>query len=407
MQYVCRVGTPDGAIVEEVHRAPDAETVRRELRKRGLHVFEVRPRGLPRISLSLPRIGWRKKKKVPLREFLVFNQELAALLGAGLPLLQSLDLMLSRMRHPTFRTVLEDVRERVESGQELSAAFEVHGELFPRLYPSTLKAGERSGDLEAVVRRFVRYLELVLEARKRVISALVYPAVLVVLSIAMIAVMTVYVVPKFSQFYRDLDAELPLITRVTLSVGTFLQERWLPIVGLAIVGWFLFSRWRRTASGRVVLDRLKLRIPVLGTILHQFAISEFSRALATLLQGGLPLVPSLEIAVSATGNAYVREQLTPVIEAVREGRPLHMALEKSGVVENLAIDMVQVGETTGELGTMLTNIADFLDQEVEIQMGRLLSLVEPLMLVFMGIVIALLLVSVYLPMFSVLGQVQG
>ena len=404
MQYVCRIGTPDGAIVEETHRADDADALRRELQRRGLHVFEIRPRGMPRLTLSLPT--FKRRKKISLREFLVFNQEMAALLGAGLPLLQSLDMVLNRLKDPAFRAVLEDVRERVESGQELSAAFEAHGDQFPRLYPSTLKAGERSGDLERVIRRFVRYLELVLEARKRVVSALVYPAVLVVLSAGMIAIMTVFVVPKFAQFYADLDAELPAITRITLGIGTFIQTRWLPLTLLSIGAWVAFRYWSRTQAGRVFVDRMKLRVPFLGKILHQFGVSEFSRALATLLHGGLPLVPSLEIAVSAVGNAYLREQLTPVVEAVREGRPLYMALEKSEVIEDLAIDMVQVGETTGELATMLTNIADFLDQEVEIQMGRLLSLVEPVMLVFMGVIIALLLVSVYLPMFSVLGQVK-
>lgn len=404
MQYVCRIGTPDGAIVEEIHRADDAGILRRDLQRRGLHVFEIRPRGLPKLSLSLPRL--HRKRKIALREFMVFNQEMAALLGAGLPLLQSIEMVLSRLKDPTFRSVLEDVRDRVESGQELSTAFAAHGDLFPRLFSSTLKAGERSGDLERVIRRFVRYLQLVLEARKRVVSALVYPAVLVILSIAMIVVMTVFVVPQFAQFYDDLEAELPAITQVTLAIGVFVRTRWLPLSILLIGGFFVLRYWSRTQHGRVLMDRAKLRIPVLGPILHEFAVSEFSRALATLLQGGLPLVPSLEISVSAVGNAYVREQLTPVIEAVREGRPLHMALEKSEVIEDLAVDMVQVGETTGELGTMLTSIADFLDQEVEIRMGRLLSLVEPLMLVFMGIVVALLLVSVYLPMFSVLGQVK-
>lgn len=404
MQYVCRIGTPEGAIVEEVHRADDSDALRRELQRRGLHVFEIRPRGLPRLSLSLP--SFKRRRKISLREFMVFNQEMAALLGAGLPLLQSLDMVLTRLKDPVFRALLEDVRERVESGQELSTAFEAHGDQFPRLYSSTLKAGERSGDLESVIRRFVRYLELVLEARKRVVSALVYPAVLVVLSVAMIAIMTVYVVPKFATFYADLDAELPALTRITLGVGTFIQSRWIPLTILAVGGYFAFRYWSRTQTGRVLVDRMKLRTPVLGPILHQFGVSEFSRALATLLHGGLPLVPSLEIAVSAVGNAYIREQLTPVIEAVREGRPLHMALEKSDVIEDLAVDMVQVGETTGELATMLTSIADFLDQEVEIRMGRLLSLVEPVMLVFMGVIIALLLVSVYLPMFSVLGQVK-
>jgi len=216
----------------------------------------------------------------------------------------------------------------------------------------------------------------------------------------------VFVVPKFAGLYADLEAELPLITRITLAIGNFVRSNWIVITATLVVGIWALRRWSETPAGRVALDRLRLRLPVLGPVFHRFGISEMTRSLATLLDGGLPLVPSLEIATSAVGNAWLREQLAPTVQRVREGRALHAALEQTGVMEELAIDMVKVGETTGALGTMLTNISDFLDQEVEMRMQRLLTLVEPLMLVFMGIIVALLLISVYLPMFSVLGQVK-
>ena len=402
MQFLCRLGTPEGAVIEEVHHGSDAEGVRQELQRKGFHVFEVKPRLA--LAMALPRRG--RRSKLPMQQFLIFNQELAALLAAGLPLLQCLDIMLERMRDPVFRQVLGDVRERVASGTELSAAFEAHGEMFPRLYPSSLKAGERSGDLEKVIRRFIRYLQLVLDARKRVVSALVYPAVLVCLSVVMIVIMTVFVVPKFAGLYADLDAELPLITRITLGIGQFVRSNWVVIVAALAVGLWLLRRWSETPAGRVAIDHLRLKLPVLGPVFHRFGIAELTRSLATLLDGGLPLVPSLEIATGAVGNAWLREQLSPTVQRVREGKALHAALEQTGVMEDLAIDMVKVGETTGALGTMLTNVSDFLDQEIETRMQRLLSLVEPLMLVFMGVIIALLLISVYLPMFSVLGQVK-
>lgn len=402
MQFLCRLGTPEGAVIEEVHHGHDADALRQDLQRKGFHVFEVRPRLA--LARALPRV--RRRGKLSIQRFLVFNQELAALLAAGLPLLQCLELMLERLKDPLFREVLLDVRERVASGQELSAAFEAHGDLFPRLYPSSLKAGERSGDLEKVIRRFVRYLQLLLEARKRVVSALVYPTVLVCLSVAMIVVMTVFVVPKFAGLYADLEAELPLITRITLAIGNFMRSNWIVITATLVVGIWALRRWSDTPAGRVALDRLRLRLPVLGPVFHRFGISEMTRSLATLLDGGLPLVPSLEISTSAVGNAWLRERLAPTVQRVREGRSLHAALEQTGVMEELAIDMVKVGETTGALGTMLTNVSDFLDQEVETRMQRLLTLVEPLMLVFMGIIVALLLISVYLPMFSVLGQVK-
>lgn len=402
MQFLARVGTPEGAVVEQLHQASDARALRQDLQRKGLHVFEVRPRRA--VGLALPQR--RLRRRIAPQRFLVFNQELAALLAAGLPLLQTLDLMLERLREPLFREVLTDVRERVASGEELSAAFAVHGDLFPRLYPPSLKAGERTGDLEKVIRRFIRYLQLLLDARKRVVSALVYPAVLVCLSAVMVLIMTAYVVPRFSVFYADLDAELPLITRVTMSIGAFLQDNWWLLLGAVVAALWGLRRFARTPGGRIVVDGWKLRLPILGPVFHRFGVSEFTRSLATLLDGGLPLVPSLEIAIQAVGNAWLRDRLEPIVQRVREGKALYAALEQTGVLEDIAVDMVKVGETTGALGTMLTNVSDFVDQEVEIRMARLLTLVEPLMLVVMGVIVALLLISVYLPMFSVLGQVR-
>jgi type IV pilus assembly protein PilC len=401
MQFICRVGTPDGRVLEEVITASDEIALRSDLSKRGYHLFEVKRRG-GRPSLALPTFGYRRR--IPVQDFVIFNQELAALLKAGLPLLQTLDLMLERMNNQHFRAVLTDVRDQVKSGTDLSEAFASHGDLFPRLYPSSLKAGERSGELELVIRRFIRYMRLLLDARRRVISALVYPAVLVILSIAMIAVMAIYVVPKFMSFFDELGADLPLITQVVLAVSTFASKNWPLILILLVLGTLALRSWGHTEGGRLTLDRLKLKTPFLGPVLHRFAMSEFSRALSTLLAGGIPLVPAFEIAVSSVGNAYVRSRLEPTIQMVREGKPFFSALEKSEIFTDMAIDMVKVGETTGSLDDMLGSVSEFLDEQVETRMARLLSLVEPLMLVFMGIIIAILLVSIYLPMFSMLGS---
>src|SRR5215208_1476841 len=348
MPFVARVGTPDGRVREELHRASDELALRSELDKRGYHIFEVRRRGMPKLAASgaagLRRAG--RRKRIPDAEFLVFNQEMAALLKAGLPLLQALELMLERMKNQHFRAVLTDVRDRVKSGEDLSEAFAVHAALFPRLYPSSLKAGERSGELEKVIRRFIRYMKLVLEARKRVVSALVYPAVLVGLSITMIAIMAVYVVPKFSVFFSDLNVELPLLTRITLGISrfanarTFLLWNWMWVLLAVGAGVYALRRAGETAEGRQALDRVKLRIPLIGPVLHRFALSEFSRSLSTLLSGGIPLVPALEIAVSSVGNSHVRHLLEPTVQAVREGKSFNASLEDSGVFIDMAIDMV-------------------------------------------------------------------
>jgi type IV pilus assembly protein PilC len=401
MQFICRIGTQDGRVLEEVFTASDETALRTDLGKRGYHLFEVKRRG-GGPSLALPTFGYRRR--IPAPEFVVFNQELAALLKAGLPLLQTLDLMLERMKNQHFRSVLTDIRDRVKSGTDLSEAFAAHGDLFPRLYPSSLKAGERSGELEQVIRRFIRYMRLVLDARRRVVSALIYPAVLVCLSIAMISVMAIYVVPKFMSFFNELGADLPLITQIVLAISTFASANWPLILIVLTVAAVALRTWGRTDTGRLALDRFKLRLPFLGPVLHRFAMSEFSRSLSTLLSGGIPLVPAFEIAVSSVGNAYVRSRLEPTIQMVREGKPFHGALETSEIFTDMAVDMVKVGEATGSLDDMLSSVADFLDEQVETRMARLLSLVEPMMLVFMGIIIAILLVSIYLPMFSMLGS---
>jgi type IV pilus assembly protein PilC len=406
MQFVARVGTPEGRVVEEQHHATDATALRAELEKQGLHVFELRRRGLGG-GLSLPSLGGRRRKRVDERQFLAYNQEMAALLHAGLPLLQALDLITGRMKQGTFRSVLEDVRQRVKTGEDLSEAFGRHRELFPRLYPSILKAGERSGELEQVIRRFIRYEKLVLEARKQVVSALVYPAVLICLSAAMITIMMTFVVPKFEVFFAGTTVRLPLITRIMLGIGTTIQANWILLVLVLGGGGFFFWQWKRTPAGSLALDRLRLKLPFLGPVLHRFALSEFCRSLATLLAGGLPLVPSLEIGVAAVGNSDVRQRLEPTIQKVREGKSFYAALEESAVFTELAVDMVQVGEATGALDEMLSNVSDFLDEQVETRMQRLLTLIEPIMLVFMGIIIGTILISLYLPLFSALAQTQG
>ncbi len=403
MQFLVRVGTPEGRVLEESHTAADEQSLRRELEKRGLHVFDLRRRG---VSRGMPLTGVGGGRKLDVRKFLAFNQELAVLLKAGLPLLQALDLMVTRMKEGPFRTVLADVRDRVRTGEDLSDAFAAHGRLFPRLYPSILKAGERSGELELVLRRFIRYQKLVLDARKRVISALVYPVVLVTLSFAMILIMLIFVVPKFQQFFEGSGVELPLITRVTLTVGLTFQSNWLLILLVLGIGGTAFWQWRKTVSGQSAIDSLQLRLPIMGSILHRFSLSEYCRSLATLLTGGMPLVPSLEISTAAVGNSEIRSKLEPTIQAVREGAAFHEALEETGIFTDLAIDMVQVGEATGALDEMLTNVSDFFDEQVETLTQRVLTLIEPAMLVFMGIVVGVILISLYLPLFSALSQTQ-
>ncbi|MEM6793589.1 MAG: type II secretion system F family protein [Acidobacteriota bacterium] len=401
MQFLCRYGTPDGRVITGVQSGSDEISVRRELERKGFHIFEIKPRSALR-QFRLPGTGRRKRIKND--QFLAFNQEMAALLKAGLPLLQALDLMLERMEDEVLRDVLTEVRDQVKSGEELSDAFASFGDLFPPLYASTLKAGERSGELEGVIRRFIRYLKLIIESRKKVVSALVYPSVLIALSIAMLVVMAIYVVPMFSQFYADLDAELPTLTKITLGTSLFLRDNILWVLGSVVALVFFCRRMLERPDVRRTADRLRLKIPVLGTILRDFALSEFCRSLATLISGGIPLVSAFETSAGAVGNSHISGRLIPAIDEVRQGIAFNEALENAGVFPHMSLDMIKVGEATGSLDEMLSSVSDYFDEKIETSVERLLALVEPAMLIIMGLLIGLLLVSIYLPMFGALSQ---
>jgi type IV pilus assembly protein PilC len=391
-------------VLRQVRRAADERALRAELEREGLQLVALE-RGL--VAAARPAAGGWRRRRVALPELVVFSQELAALLRAGLPLVQSLAMLAERQRDERFKAHLERVVERVRSGGELSEAFADLGDAVPPLFASALRAGERTGDLEKVLLRVVRYFKLVLDARKKVYTALVYPSVLLGLSLAMLGVMALYVVPRFRVFYEAMDlAELPLLTRLTLGTATALRDQ-LPWLALGL--FFaapLAVRWARTTPGELALARLRLALPALGRVFHGFAVSEFCRSLATLLAGGLPLVQALDIAVGAVGNAWVRHRLRPLLDRVREGAALHVALAETGVAPAVVLDMVQVGESTGALDGMLSHASEFLDEEIETRMQRLLQLIEPILLVVVGGLVAVLLVSVYLPIFSALSRIQ-
>lgn len=401
MRFVCRLGTPDGRIVEEVHESSEASRLRLTLEGRGFHVFSMRAQGL---ALRFSPKWFRRR--VSNRDFMVFNRELASLLKAGLPLLQSLDLTLERSKPGRLTTILHEVRDNVRRGEDLSRAFAHFDDTFPPLYSASLRAGERSGELESVIRRFIRYLELILQARRKVISAIVYPLVLIGLSVVMVSIMSLFVIPQFEDFYRALDIELPALTKGVLAVSIFVRSHVLAILVSLAVAWFLVLRWARSPGGGLMLDRWQLSVPIVGRIIHLFAQSEFSRSLSTLLSGGIPLVQALEVAVRAVGNRWVRHRLGSVGPQVSQGRSFNEALLETGVFSDLGVDMVKVGESTGALDVMLDDVADFFDQEAEAKLERFLILLEPIMLVIMGIVIAVLLAAMYLPMFSAWEQIQ-
>ncbi|HVR41956.1 MAG TPA: type II secretion system F family protein [Thermoanaerobaculia bacterium] len=399
--YVFRVGTPEGQILERRVDSLSIDSAREELRRQGLHIFNAK-----RSGLSLSSLVPRSKKILSTERFLLFNQELAALIRAGLPLLQSLDLMLERQRTPRFREVLGEIRDKVQSGVALSDAFAAYGDAFPPIYATSLRAGERSGEVEGVIRRFLRYQKLLLALRKKVISALVYPAVLVLMSVVMIFVMLTWVIPKFSEFYQGFEAELPVLTSTLIQVAFFTRENALMVVLVALGVGFLIRGWSKTAGGRRALDATKLRIPFVGGVLRRVAIMQFTQSLGTLLGGGTPMVPSIEIASQSVTNRSIGSRLDGLVPRVREGQPLWRSLEETGVMSDLAVEMVKVGESTGALVEMLQNASEFYDEEIEASLTRAMSLIEPTILVLLGLVIAVLLYAFYLPLFELTSVAQ-
>jgi type IV pilus assembly protein PilC len=396
VEFRARLASATGEISEGVYAADTESRLRHELEEKGLYVLSLQPKhAIGGISLHLPQ-----RRSVSMREFLVFNQELATLLKAGMPLVQSLDLLKRRVTSPVFKAVLNAVHEQVRSGTALSDAFAAQGDLFPRVYTASLLAGERSGNLDAVLRRYVEYTKIIATVKRKTISALVYPAILISLALVLVAIIVIKVVPAFSDFYASFGANLPVITRIIMGVSDFIRGQLvLLVIGLTAAITAIVV-WVRRPGQHARFDHLILNLPMLGQVARKFGTSQMARTLATLLGGGLPLVNALDIAANSIGNRFMARQLEIVSTRVREGESFAGALDARRVFPEVAVKMAEVGESTGALQEMLNTVADFYDEDISTTMERFITLVEPTLLVVMGIVIAGLLLALYMPLFQ-------
>jgi type IV pilus assembly protein PilC len=399
MEYVCRVGTPSGEVVEQTFTAPDESALRADLEQKGYYLFAIR-RGF-----GLGELGLRRPK-VDTERLMLFTQELAALLKAGLPLLQSLDVMLERQQDPVFRRSLTTIREKVKTGIAISEAFKAEGALYPPILSASLIAGERSGNLEGVLRRLVAYLRLTNALRKKAVAASVYPLLLFFMMFVLLAVMLLKVIPNFQDFYSGFDLELPLITRVIMGLAVGLKNNVFWVVLVVVAAFVAFKAWARRPESGIVIDRFLLSVPYLGTLMRMYATSQFARTLSALLQGGLPLLNALEVSAASIGNRAMAATVSGATQHIREGRSLTHALEATKMVDSLTLEMVKVGEQTGALGDMLNSVADFYDEEMETSMAKVLSLVEPVLLVFMAFIVAAMLLAFYLPLFEAISGIE-
>ena len=394
-QFHCRVADADGRVFSHVEPASSLEEARQKLVDRGLYVYSVESRGGRLAALVRQKSG----RQIGGSEFLILNQQFNTLIKAGLPILKSLDLPATRASSPKLRPVISQVRDRVREGKSLSEAVAEAG-VFSKVYSTAILAGEKSGNLPGVLDYYIAYQRVSTGVRKKIIASLAYPALLISVAVIIVTYLVTVVIPKFALLYRDMNVELPAPTRLLIAITVDYRYAVLGMVVLLAVtaaGVFL---WSRSEEGGAAFDRFKFRLPVIGDTLLKFQVAQFSRTLSTLLTGGTPLVAGLQTASDAITSKLLRSTVDQATQMVREGESLHGALASKGIVPELALDMIEVGESSGALSPMLNSVAEFYEEEVNLRLTALVSLIEPLLLVFMGLLIAFILISLYLPIFS-------
>lgn len=396
--FLCKIGTSDGRIIERVFDSQSPEFLRQSLEEQGFFVFNIRRRLFGFLSG-----GHVKHGRMSGERFLSFNQELLVLIRSGLPVMQVIETLIEQMEPSGLREVLREVREEIKAGSVLSDAFAKYPQFFPHLYVASIKAGEKTGDLALTIGRYIDYQKRVEAIRARVRSASFYPILLSTLAIGVLAFMLFYVVPSFTKIFADADIELPLLTRLLIGLAegfsTFLPA---VLVGLFLLA-FLFNRFIQSPRGRLIFDRILLRIPFFGRLFHDYAISSFTRTLGTTLASGTSLVPAMTMSRGTLNNKSLEREMVAAIQRVEEGTGLSDSLDRAGFFPPIALRMVAVGETTGELTGMLADIADYYESEVEKRLVRLTTMIEPILMLTMGLLIGLIVVAMYIPIFQ-MGQ---
>jgi type IV pilus assembly protein PilC len=398
-EFVLKYADGRGQIHQQVATAGSEKELRDRYSQQGYLIYSVNPR-----AAALAASG-SSRKKVNLEKFLIFNQQFVTLIRAGLPILKSLDLLADRLTDPKLGPYIQAVRDEVRNGALLSDAFRQQG-VFPRIYATSVLAGEKSGSLTEVLDRYIGYQKTSLAVKKKVMVSLMYPCVLLVLVSILMVFLVTYVVPTFATLYSSMQAKLPAMTVALIAIGTTART-YIVAFAVALVGGIVFFRWwSRTESARGTIDRVKMRIPVAGEIWLKYQVAQLSRILSTLLTGGIPLVQAMETAADSLGTPLLRGAIERAGKNVREGQSLSTSLKASKMFPGLAIDMIEVGESTGALPAMLNSVAEFFEDDVNTRMAATLSLVEPAIMIFMGMFVAFVLISLYLPIFSLADTIR-
>ena len=406
-EFICRLGTPAGEVVTRTVEAPGVHEARARLEREGFRVFNVTP---PKTSgvTALTRLGGRGgQARVKANDFLLFNQQLAALVRAGIPILQAISMLRKRATSARLRAVLGDVEDQIRGGAALSQAFASQGGIFPRIYTASILAGERSGALDEVLLRYVNYMRRNVALRRKIRGALAYPLFLLFASGCMVTFLTVYVVPRMSDLFSGFKTELPMVTQIVLGISRWLSSNVIWFGPLFIGGIIALYLWSRTEAGRLRVDALILKIPLAGSLVVQLSIAQATRSLATLLAGGITLVESWEIAAESITNRELRRRSAAILPMIREGRSFTESLEAAGWVPLLAVDMVGIGERSGSLREMLDEVAVFYDAESEVRLEQLTTTLEPAILVVMGGIVVTILLAIYLPIIQSISSGAG
>src|SRR5271156_1094194 len=393
-EYTIKMADERGHVLEQIENGASEAEIRDRFAQQGYFVYSIKSKGLLSGEVGLPR-----RRKIKQEQFVIFNQQFVTLIHAGLPIIQALELLIKRQRNVFFRSILQNVRDRVRGGELLSDAFEAQG-VFPKVYTTTILAGEKSGNLEEVMGRYISFQRLAVTFRKKLISSLVYPTLLVGVLIVMMTFLIAFVVPQFANLYHTLGAGRPPMTSIMLSIGVNARQYSLYALAVLAVAVFFLWRWMKSPSGSTQMDRIKLSIPMLGDVWLKYQVAVFSRMLSTLLSGGLSLVPSLETAEESMQSRLISQGINTTTRGVREGQGLARSMEETKVFPEMSVEMIEVGESTGALPAMLNSIAEFYEEDVQNALATAMSLIEPVILIVMGVVVAFVLISLYLPIFS-------
>lgn len=399
--FQCRLATKEGHTFSQSFLAPSDDEARKYFESEGLCVLSVK-KDWKKIQISASLV----KKKIKDRDFIMFNQELVALIKAGYPVLKSIEIIVSRVENVHLKEMLLKVESEIRGGKSLSEAFLHFENQFSKVYTAALMAGERSGNLAGVLNRFIDYRKVIIETKSKIRAALMYPTLLILFAFGLLAILINFILPRFSSFYADFEAKLPAVTRGLMAFSIFVREHLVYIVLFMAILFLVYFQMKRGERTNIVLDRIKLKIPYANKIWEESGVSLFCRTLSLLLEAGISLLSSIGVSGQAVPNKFLVKKMKSLPESIKNGQTLSDSLAKTDSFPPLALDMIRIGETSANLEGMLADVADVYDEKIKTKIETFVSLVQPIIIIFMGLLVAAMLLSVYLPIFNIITVVR-